>query len=360
MPKEKKDMESWREWMEQAVQLAEQAGSEVYPNPRVGALYWRDGQVLGRGFHRKAGEEHAELDAARAAGNLKGSTLVVTLEPCTVRGKTPACTDFIIAQGISRVVYGCSDPTLKAESRAVLEPHGIEVLGPLVVPGASRLLEIFLKNHLQGKTHISLKWAMSSDGHTATSGGESHWITGEKARAHAHGLRRKVDGIMVGAGTVLTDLPGLDLRHGVVGRAPRPVIWDPNARTRGLRDWWSKMSGRRPMVFSREPSGWPAGVSVLDGGIQQLEKRLYAEGIHALLVEGGAGLHGLLCDHALGDRLYVYVAPTLLGGESAPAAVAGQGMAKLADARRFLWEPPCLLGEDVLLSASLSEVGGCV
>ncbi len=324
--------------MDRAIALGERGDNRVLPNPRVGALYWREGKILGVGWHRQCGDDHAEVAAARAAGmDVAGSTLVVSLEPCSHHGRTPPCVDFLLKHRVHRVIYALADPNPSVAGAAALAAGSVAVQ-QLYRPGALALVEPFAKN-LQQRAYLTLKWAMSLDGKIAARGGDARWISGEESRQYAHILRARADGVLVGAGTVLADLPDLGLRHGVEGNPPRPIVWDPRARTAALAAWWAGKLARRPLALTHPDklAGWPAGVETLGiESIADLDARLFSAGLRHVLVEGGSRLHGALLDAGLADAVHAFIAPRILGGATAPGPVAGAGVDRAAAALPLL------------------------
>lgn len=345
--------------MDRAVALAQSAGSAVFPNPRVGAVYWKDGRVLAEGFHAACGTDHAEVAAAKSAKeSLEGSTLAVTLEPCSHQGRTPPCTEFLMKNRIARVVFGLPDPNPAVQGIERLREAGIEVFGPVYRPGLLGLVEPFCKNILSKRCYLILKWAMTLDGKIAAPDGDSRWVTGEDARRDGHLLRSKADGVLVGAGTVLSDRPRLDLRMGITGASPRPIVWDPRGRTAGLEEWWDELLSRRPLVFTTPgfaaAGAWPSGVKVLPlEPFGELDALLFSEGLHCVLVEGGAAMHGHLLDAELADAVVAYIAPSILGGETSVPAVGGRGRNLMSRALGLREIELRRLGRDVAIGGLL-------
>ncbi|MDD5264341.1 MAG: bifunctional diaminohydroxyphosphoribosylaminopyrimidine deaminase/5-amino-6-(5-phosphoribosylamino)uracil reductase RibD, partial [Candidatus Bipolaricaulis sp.] len=221
-----------REWMRLALDLAELGEGDVNPNPLVGAVVVRDERVVGRGYHRRFGGPHAEVHALdEAADAARGATLYVTLEPCCHFGKTPPCTDRILAAGVQRVVVATTDPNpiISGRGLATLRAAGIEVVEGVLAEAALRQTEIFRKYITTGLPFVHLKLATSLDGRIATKTGDARWISGEASRIRAHRLRRRNAAILVGIGTVLSDDPTLDVRH-VFGRSPTPIVLDAYGR----------------------------------------------------------------------------------------------------------------------------------
>lgn len=336
------------------------------PNPPVGAVVLRDGVTVGVGFHARAGDAHAEVVALREAGErARGGTLVVTLEPCNHHGRTPPCTEAIVRAGVARVVFASADPNPNVDGGggAWLRAHGVEVLAGFgaLQPDADRLIAPWRTFITRGRSFVTLKLAMSLDGRIATRGGESRWITGLPARADGHALRAASDAVLVGSRTVLTDDPLLTVRHAPVTRAPTRVVIDSALRI--PRDAALVRTARETPTWVVTRSGhdarWleDAGVSVLTveaGASGQVDlgaalSTLARRGVVSALCEGGGGLHGALRDAGLVDRVVAYVAPLMLGGVGATAAVGGLGAAALADATRLTWTRVTQLGDDLKL-----------
>ncbi len=347
-----------QEGMALAVEAGRQALGRTAPNPPVGAILVRHGEVIGGGWTRPPGGAHAEVMAlsdARAKGHdPRGATMFVTLEPCCHHGRTPPCTDALLAAGVARVVVGVVDPfpAMRGQSLALLRAAGVQVELGVGEAACTELMLGFLRWQAGGLPEVSLKVATSLDGKLATASGESQWITGEAARRHGHVLRDRHDAILVGIGTVLADDPALTCRiEG--GRDPVPVVLDSELRLPSTARLLS--SSRRAVVLTaqdaperdldvdviRVPRG-PGGLD-LSAALRALGDR----GLHRVLVEGGARVHRSLLDARVVDHLYAYVAGTVVaGGQS---WVGGPALASLADAPRFGSPEVLPLGTDVLL-----------
>ena len=346
------DQRSDERWMEVALRLAATADHATSPNPMVGAVVVRDGRIVGQGAHRRAGTPHAEVHAVRAAGAAsRGADLHVTLEPCNHQGRTPACTATIIDAGVRRVVVAMLDPNPRVDGAGVaaLRAAGVAVeVGVGAVP-AGRLVQFYAHHARTGRPFVTAKFAASLDGRVATSGGDSQWITGESARAFGHRLRHEHDVILVGAGTVAADDPILSTRleGRPDARQPLRVVVDSGLRLPARR----RMHGRpgESLVATRDDAPAAtrglleaAGVEVLalpagaDGRVDlgALLTELGGRGHLSLLAEGGPTLLGALFDEQLVQRVVAMLAPRIIGG-SAPAAVAGKGVARLAQAARL-------------------------
>lgn len=341
-----------KECLIEAVHIGFKGDARVHPNPRVGAVIAKDGRIIGRGWHRQCGGDHAEVAAIKDAEmSIRGSTVYVSLEPCSHHGRTPPCAERLIKEGVSKVVYAMGDPGPGQGGAEILRKSGIEVIGPVESPAAKRLLAPFKTHTLEKRSHLTLKWAMTLDGRIALSSGDSKWVTSEEARAHVHLVRSQVDGIMVGAGTVLADQPALNVRHGVEGPDPKPIIWDPRGRLResdSTPEWWRSMSEREALLVSDEPRAKDLRTIPWKGG-ENFRERLLEQGVHHVLVEGGSGLLGSMVDHGLGDDAMVYLAPKVCGGSSSLSPVGGKGAETMNLSQELQDLETFSMGQDFLL-----------
>ena len=364
-------------FMELALELAGRGLGCVEPNPMVGAVIVRDGRELARGWHGRFGGPHAEreaLAAAQAAGeDVRGATMFVTLEPCCHEGKTPPCTDALIAAGIARVVVAMVDPDEHVAGRGIrkLREAGVEVEVGLCQARARQLLGPYVKLRTTRRPWVICKWAQTADGSLALPAGQGRWISGEASRQKAHELRACCDGICVGSGTVLADDPLLTNRSGS-GRQPVRVVLDARLRTPPeCRLLATAGEGRRVIVAttSAAVAADPDRAERLRHGGAELLELPPAPGGHGvdlpalldelgrrqwtrLLVEGGAELLGSVTRSHLADELWVFVAPGRV-------ATGAEGLPRfdLADLRDELLLPPPSqqeLGPDVLLRFRLS------
>jgi len=358
-----------------AIELAERGRGRVSPNPLVGAVIARDGEVLGEGWHTAYGAPHAEVEAIRAAGggDLSGATLYVSLEPCCHTGRQPPCTDAILAAGIGRVVIASDDPSDKASGRGpgILRDEGVQVD---VVEGElaarARLLnQPFRKHARTGRPWVLFKSAMTLDGKVATRAGDSKWISGEASRALAHRWRAECDAVAVGIGTALADDPQLTARIPGVARQPRRVVFDSLAKL-PLDSRLVAAADEVPLtvVVSRaaprsatdalETHG--AEIVVATGANEPARVRsaldqLGAAGIGSILLEGGPRLAGAFLDAGEVDELRLFLAPLVLGGRTARDPLEGEGVETIAEALRALTLDSDRVGDDLLVSARLRE-----
>jgi diaminohydroxyphosphoribosylaminopyrimidine deaminase/5-amino-6-(5-phosphoribosylamino)uracil reductase len=368
-----------RAYLARAIELAQQGAGEVKPNPRVGAVVARDGEILGEGRHERYGGPHAEVNAIEACGSIEltGATLYVSLEPCCHEGNTPPCTDAILRAGIERVVVGSDDPTEKASGRGlgILRDEGVEVViadGELAA--SARLLNQAFRKHARvGRPWVLFKSAMTLDGKVATRAGDSQWISGEESRLLAHTWRASVDAVVVGIGTALADDPQLTARpDGILAelpRQPRRVVFDSLARLpTGSQLLAAAEEVPLTVVVSRAAARADAdaleaaGAQVLvapgenePARVRSALDQLGANGIASVLLEGGPHLAGAFLDAGEIDEIRLFLAPILLGGRTARDPLEGEGVERISDALRALTFDCDRVGEDLLISARLRE-----
>jgi diaminohydroxyphosphoribosylaminopyrimidine deaminase / 5-amino-6-(5-phosphoribosylamino)uracil reductase len=357
-----------------AIELAAEARGHTSPNPLVGALVVKHGRVLGEGFHTALGEPHAERVALAACGeDPAGATLYVSLEPCCHEGRTPPCTDAILEAGIARVVVASEDPTTKASGRGlgILRDDGVEVEVADGEPAAAaRLLnQPFRKHAKTGRPLVVLKCAMTLDGKVATRSGDSRWISGEASRARAHRWRAEADAVAVGIGTAFADDPQLTARVEGVGRQPRRVVFDSEARL-PVDGRLVRSAAEVPVIVvcSRAASRTAtdalraAGVEVLVASGENEGARvgsalneLGARDVQSLLLEGGPHLAGAFLEAGEIDEARIFIAPILAGGREARSPIEGQGIEEIGEAARAVAAEVERIEEDVLITARLRE-----
>jgi diaminohydroxyphosphoribosylaminopyrimidine deaminase / 5-amino-6-(5-phosphoribosylamino)uracil reductase len=346
--------------LRRALMLAARGRYRTAPNPMVGAVVVRDGEVVGTGYHRQVGGPHAEVEALRAAGErARGATLFVSLEPCSHHGRTPPCVEAVLAAGIARVVACHRDPDPRVAGRGfeVLRRAGVEVtVGPLLAQAVA-LNWKYLTAKVLRRPAVTLKWAMSLDGRIATAAGESQWISSARGRRWALELREEHDAVLVGIGTALADDPRLTRR---LGRAAGPitrVVLDRRLRLSAAARLFAEEG---PVLVYTEPAAGPAVELERRGAeVVRLSKvapeavlaDLSARGIQSLLVEGGAGALAAFVEAARFDRVAATCAPVLIGGARAPGPLAGAGAAELARAPRLEGLRARRRGEDLVLEA---------
>jgi diaminohydroxyphosphoribosylaminopyrimidine deaminase/5-amino-6-(5-phosphoribosylamino)uracil reductase len=315
------------------------------------------GLMAGEGFHRQAGEPHAEEEALAAAGErASDGTLYVNLEPCAHAHRTPSCAQAAIDAGIKRVVVSMTDPDerVRGAGLRLLESSGIETTLGVLQDRATTLNEFYVKHRLTGRPFVAAKFAMSLDGKIATRTGESRWITGEEARAHSHGLRHAYDAILVGVNTVMTDDPELTTRiEGHDSRQPLRVVLDSQLRIRQS----ARIVGANTLIATTKAGRVGAAEVVRlpgasDGRVSlpHLLDELGQRGMLSLLVEGGAEVHASFFANGLVDKVYAYVAARLIGGRAAPGPLAGEGVEHLADSTHIDQMDFVRLGDDLLIT----------
>ena len=356
------------EYMEQALSLARLALGQVSPNPAVGAVLVKDGEVVGQGYTQPPGGQHAEIVALEQAGEAaRGSTLYVTLEPCAHTGRTPPCSRTLIEAGVVQVHMAMIDPNplVSGKGKAELEGVGIVTTVGQGMEESRILNEAYTKHITTGMPFVTVKFAMSLDGKIATHTGDSKWISSEESRQYSHGLRYMHDAIMCGVNTVLADDPQLTRRccggrGGTIKKQPMRVIVDGRGRA-PLSARIFHEQGEVLLAYGRTPTEaerWDFAelqVEVVefpatDGSIELKELMCWLgqRQITSVLVEGGGILIGSLFDQGLVDKVTAFIAPVVIGG-SAMGAVAGQGVEKLADAYALSQVSVSQIGPDIVV-----------
>lgn len=351
-------------FMARAITLARKGWYTTHPNPRVGCVIVKNGEIVGEGFHERAGFAHAEVRALEMAGeNARGATVYVTLEPCSHHGRTPPCADALVRAGVTRVVAAMTDPNPHVAGQGLerLRAEGVTAEEGLLGFGARSLNIGFIQRMTEGRPRVRVKLAASLDGRTAMASGESKWITNEAARMDVQRLRAESSAIVTGIGTVLTDDPRMDVRLPEMSRQPERVVLDPELRTPPDARLLARTATVRIFAVSdhaeRRAALEAAGaiVEILpdnDSGQLLLEAVLARLGElehNDVLVEAGATLAGQFLDRGLADELIVYQAPVLLGHEGRPL-VDLPGREKLADRLEFKLRDVRQVGEDIRLT----------
>ncbi len=357
-------------FMQRALRLAARGAGKVNPNPLVGAVVVKEGTVIGEGWHERFGGPHAERAALAGLGACaEGATLYVTLEPCCHYGKTPPCTEAILEHKISRVVVGAPDPNPLVAGKGVriLREAGITVTEDVLAQQCREINRIFF-HYIRTKTpYVTMKYAMTMDGRTATRAGHSRWITGEPARVRVHEDRGRHMAIMTGAGTIEADDPMLNCRL-PGGRQPVRLICDTGLRT-SVRARVAESAGEIPTWFltcCRDHSRWEAyekkGCRILelpekDGRVDLAAaiKRLGEEGIDSIYLEGGSRLNGSALEAQIVQELHCYLAPKLFGGEESRGPIGGAGVTfpdqatamKITNIRHY--------GQDILIESVMED-----
>jgi diaminohydroxyphosphoribosylaminopyrimidine deaminase/5-amino-6-(5-phosphoribosylamino)uracil reductase len=360
------EREDDRAYMRRALDLARRGWGQTAPNPMVGAVVVRDGAIVGEGFHARFGGEHAEVAALGQAGDrARGATLYVTLEPCAHEGKTPPCSDAVIAAGVKRVVIAIADPNPKAAGGADrLRAAGIEVHVGVETNDARELNAWFFHSFSSERPWVILKLATSLDGAIADGapqrGTARRWLTGDEARRDVHRMRAGVDAVAVGVGTVIADDPSLTVRDAAHPRIPpRRVVFDSSLRTPIGATLVCSARSVPTILIARRAERWrrealvDAGVDVrICETLHDALNGLAADGVRSLLVEGGARLAGSLLEAGAVDRLVIFQAPVVLGA-NALSAFAHVSNATAASLARLPVIERVVLGDDLKTTFAL-------
>jgi len=330
-------------FMREALRLARRGLGHTRPNPAVGCVLVKNGRILARGFHRRAGQPHAEVEALRALKNpasSRGATAYITLEPCSTQGRTPPCTRALIEAGLARVVLGAIDPNPRHRGRApaILRRAGLEVLTGVLADECAALNPEFHHAMTTGLPWVIAKCGMSLDGRLTRPPGESQWLTSPAARADAMKLRTRVDAILVGAATVRADNPSLTVRGQRGATQPWRVIWAPDRQPPQKAKLFTDAHRDRTLVLRHKS---------LRAALQALTRR----GIQSVLVEGGGHTLGKLFDARLANEIAFYIAPLLAGGPT--PAVGAHGISQSKEAPTLLNPNYSLLGDNLRISGKL-------
>lgn len=360
-----------QKYMALALDLARKGWGWTSPNPMVGAVIVKDGRIIGKGYHVKCGELHAERAAlANCTEDPAGGTIYVTLEPCCHHGRQPPCTEAILQAKLARVVVGSGDPNPQVAGKGIgiLREAGVEVTEGVLAENCRALNDVFFHYIQTKRPYVVLKYAMTLDGKLAAYTGASQWITGPEARHHVHVQRSRYRGILVGVGTVLADDPQLTCRIDG-GRDPLRIVCDSQLRT-PLTAQVVGTAGEVPTLLAtccqdREkiktytdlgcqvlilPQGKHGGVD-----LSTLLTQLGKQEIDSVLVEGGGAIHWSFLEAGLVDKVQAYIAPKLLGGQGAKGPVGGQGFPHPDQAVRLKSPVLTQLGEDLLIESEVEK-----
>ncbi len=357
-------------YMKQAIRLARRGRGKTSPNPMVGALVVKNGEVLGEAYHHEAGKPHAEVLAlAKAGKGAKGATLYTNLEPCChTEKRTPPCTDAIIGSGIRRVVAAIKDPNPRVLGKGVdkLLWAGIEVVEGLCAAEAEALNAAYIKHARTGHPLVILKAAMTLDGRIATASGESQWISGKRARLEVDRMRAYADAVLVGIGTVLADNPMLTLRR-LKGKNPLRIVIDPQLKIPLQSNLVTTVSSAGTLIYTtlkapskkikqlQEKGLQVVALTMQKGSIpfEHVLDDLGKRGIMNLLIEGGGGVNGIALRSKSVDRVIFYIAPKMLCGDDAISVASGKALKMLSDAvilEELKWRQ---VGEDLCLEGRI-------
>ena len=359
--------EGTSDFMQRALDLARGALGATSPNPSVGAVVVKGDKIVGEGFTQPPPGDHAEIVALKQAGeSARGAALYVTLEPCPHFGRTPPCAEAIIEAGIAEVHYAMADPDPNVDGggRRKLEAAGIAVHAGEGEAEARRINEAFIKHRTKGMPFIIATFAASLDGRIAAASGDSRWVSGLEAREWAHDLRTKVDAVLVGSSTVVVDDPLLTARPGGkdAERQPLRVVVDSRGRTPPMARVLGGPGKTLIATVEGAPEPWSSSLRAAGAEVFELAsegervdltallRELAGRDVLSLLVEGGGVILGSFFDAGLVDKLHAVIAPIVVGAEDAPAAVAGRGAYRMADALRLRDITVDRLGEDLLVT----------
>lgn len=366
-------------YMRLAIEEAKKGEGFVNPNPLVGAVIVKDGKILGTGYHKKYGENHAEinaiLDAKKKNNNIENSTIYINLEPCSHYGKTPPCADAIIKNKFKRAVIGCLDSNIKVAGNGIkkLREAKIEVVENILEEDCKKLNEVFFHYINTKKPFMVMKYAMTMDGKIASVSGKSKWITSEKSREHAHLFRKKYSAIMVGINTVIEDNPTLNCRIKDNPKNPIRIILDSDLKIdlksnicKTSKDIKTYIASVKPTVKSNKNTEKKKeleylGIEIIETSpkdsskdykvnLQELIKILGEEkNIDSVLIEGGATLHAALIKEKLIDKALIYIAPKIFGGLNAKTPIAGEGIEEPDNAIKLIGGKLKNIGEDLFM-----------
>ncbi|MEN1934630.1 bifunctional diaminohydroxyphosphoribosylaminopyrimidine deaminase/5-amino-6-(5-phosphoribosylamino)uracil reductase RibD [Paenibacillus sp. 102] len=364
-----------QEYMRIALQLAQSTAGQTSPNPMVGAVVVKDGNIVGMGAHLRAGEVHAEVHALRMAGDkAHGSTVYVTLEPCSHFGKTPPCCDLLIEKEVKRVVIATLDcnPLVSGNGAKRLRKAGVSITTGILEEEATLLNQYFFHYMKTKLPFVTIKTAMSLDGKIATTTGESKWITGEAARADVHQYRHTHDAILVGVNTVIADNPSLTTRLPNGGKHPIRIILDTHLRTPLSSHVITDRMAPTWIVVGKDVNKEKIAayesqtVSVLQMQTSQIEIHdllllLGEKQILSLFVEGGQSVHASFLETKCFNEIVTYISPKLIGGKDAPTMFGGTGFIKLQDALSLQIQKMKQIGDDIKIVATVrNEVPTCL
>ncbi len=348
-------------YMQKAINLAQQGEGFVNPNPLVGSIIVKDGKIIGEGYHEQYGGPHAEVNAFNhATEDVEGATMFVTLEPCAHYGKTPPCALKIVEKKIKKVIIAKTDPNplVNMKGIEILKNAGIEVEYGLMSDQVELQNEIFLKYIQTKKPFVSIKYAMTADGKLATKNLDSKWITNEASRAYVHELRNKHMAILVGVNTIIHDDARLNTRLDKPHRNPIRIIIDPELsiprdayviKTATVQPTWIVTKKYEQRLVDQ-------GVRIIqmpEIDFVQLMDKLGEEKVDSVLIEGGSYTHGKALESGIVDKVYVFIAPKLIGGTKALTPVGGEGVALMSDAYQLKNVKYTPFGDDILMEGTI-------
>ncbi|WLD91886.1 bifunctional diaminohydroxyphosphoribosylaminopyrimidine deaminase/5-amino-6-(5-phosphoribosylamino)uracil reductase RibD [Alkalihalobacillus sp. AL-G] len=362
-----------QQYMRLAIEMAKNTRGQTSPNPSVGAVVVKNGQIAGLGAHLKPGEGHAEVHALHMAGEkAKGATMYVTLEPCSHHGKTPPCADLVINSGVETIYIGTLDPNPLVAGRGMerLKKAGLNVHVGLMQKEAIELNPFF--NHFMktGLPYVTLKFASSLDGKIATETGHSKWITGKEARQDTHLYRHKHDAILVGVKTVFADDPSLTTRLPQGGKNPIRIVLDSNLRipleskllTDNAAETWvvtGALADKNAIQAIENKGARIIQLGEEKINIKKVLRYLADEKITSLFVEGGATVHGSFLQESCVQQVISYIAPMLIGGKQAPSSIGGSGVKLVDDAFKLEIQSCENIGKDLKIILTPKGESSC-
>ncbi|MDD2370477.1 MAG: bifunctional diaminohydroxyphosphoribosylaminopyrimidine deaminase/5-amino-6-(5-phosphoribosylamino)uracil reductase RibD [Firmicutes bacterium] len=370
-------MDRDKKFMKRAIELAKKGEGSTRPNPLVGAVIVKNGEIIGEGYHQYYGENHAEIEAINSSKeSVVGATLYVNLEPCSHYGKTPPCANRIVEEGFSKVVIGMMDPNPKVAGKGIgiLKKNNIEVVVGVLENEAKQLNEIFIKYITENRPFTYLKYGMTLDGKIATTTGDSKWITNDKSRQEVHKIRNKVGAIMVGIGTILADDPSLNTRiKNISGKCHDPIriIVDSECRIPPTAKVLHLNSQSKTIVAVTKKAdplkigevlATGAEVLIVDQkdervNLNSLIKILGEKGIDSILIEGGSELSYSVLAESLIDKVMAFISPKIIGGARAPTPVGGKGINLIKDAIELKKVKRKVYGQDIMIEGYIKKRG---
>jgi diaminohydroxyphosphoribosylaminopyrimidine deaminase/5-amino-6-(5-phosphoribosylamino)uracil reductase len=368
-----------KHYMLMALRMAEKGRGRTSPNPLVGAMLVKDDQIIGKGYHKRAGADHAEIMALKEAGEkAKGATLYINLEPCCHQGLTPPCVDRLIEAKLSRVVVAMLDPNPKVKGRGIklLQEANIKAEVGLLDDKARFQNEVFLKYVTTNLPFIILKIALSMDGKIATKTGDSKWVTSELARLYVHKIRNEVDATCVGIGTIIRDDSRLTTRiEGKRTRDPIRVVIDSLQKVPLKANIFTQKSNATNIIVTTKNAFFKRKHEIEKTGSRVLEVRSRSRnkvdlthmlqelgkiGITSMMIEGGAEIAASALEEGVVDKVIFFIAPKIVGGKTAPGPVGGTGVAKMSDAIKLKHIRTRNYGEDIMIEGYIEKPPSCV
>ncbi len=359
--------------MQLAIELAAKGKGTTSPNPRVGTVVVKNGEIVGQGYHKRAGEDHAEVIALKQADKeARGSSLYVTLEPCSTHGKMPPCTDLIVAAGVKEVIVAGFDPNPKHNGKGIefLKKRNIKVVTGVLQEEAEKLNEGFKKFITMGLPFVTVKAALSLDGKLATSTGESRWLTSEESRNYVHKMRNETDAILVGLGTVIKDNPHLTVRGDFEEiHTPKKIVVDALAEISLQSNLLSKEIALSTIVAVTDAAAENKTKKIRDAGaeiiyckgdgdkvdLNDLMQKLGKKGIVYLMVESGSRVITSAFESGIVDKIALFYGTKIIGGVSAPSLIMGEGAKKLEDAIEIYNVSFTILKDNVLIEGFIKK-----